>query len=131
MDNGEDLEFSYDPPFIPIKTSKRYRVVDKTYEEKQRTSGKKFTGEKLSRRKHYTDIVKGAWSEEEDEIVKSLVNKLGPKHWSIISSYLPGRIGKQCRERWHNHLNPDIKHHSWSPEEDIKIINAHLKLGNR
>ena len=21
---------------------------------------------------------------------------------------LPGRKGKQCRERWHNHLNPDI-----------------------
>jgi hypothetical protein len=22
---------------------------------------------------------------------------------------LHGRIGKQCRERWHNHLRPDIK----------------------
>jgi myb proto-oncogene protein len=25
-----------------------------------------------------------------------------------------GRIGKQCRERWHNHLNPDIKKDDWS-----------------
>jgi hypothetical protein len=24
------------------------------------------------------------------------------------SQVLPGRKGKQCRERWHNHLNPDI-----------------------
>ena len=25
-----------------------------------------------------------------------------------------GRIGKQCRERWHNHLNPDIKKEEWT-----------------
>ena len=23
----------------------------------------------------------------------------GPKKWSLIASFLPGRIGKQCRER--------------------------------
>jgi len=27
-----------------------------------------------------------------------------------------GRIGKQCRERWHNHLNPDIKKEDWSDQ---------------
>jgi myb proto-oncogene protein len=31
---------------------------------------------------------------------------------------LPGRIGKQCRERWHNHLDPNIKKDKWNPEED-------------
>ena len=41
--------------------------------------------------------------------MKALVKDLGPKKWSIIASHLPGRIGKQCRERWHNHLNPDIR----------------------
>lgn len=38
-----------------------------------------------------------------------LVAKLGAKKWSQIAAQLPGRIGKQCRERWHNHLNPAIK----------------------
>jgi hypothetical protein len=28
-----------------------------------------------------------------------------------------GRIGKQCRERWHNHLNPDINKEEWSETE--------------
>ena len=28
--------------------------------------------------------------------------------WAAIAQQLPGRIAKQCRERWHNHLNPDI-----------------------
>lgn len=26
--------------------------------------------------------------------------------WSLVGSNLDGRTGKQCRERWHNHLNP-------------------------
>ncbi|GFP98952.1 transcription factor myb98 [Phtheirospermum japonicum] len=44
---------------------------------------------------------------------------------------LPGRIGKQCRERWHNHLKPNIKKDRWSEEEDRILIEAHQQLGNR
>ena len=33
-----------------------------------------------------------------------------------------GRIGKQCRERWHNHLNPNISKAPWSEEEDRIIL---------
>ena len=29
-----------------------------------------------------------------------LVHKYGPKNWSCIAKFLPGRIGKQCRERY-------------------------------
>ena len=49
----------------------------------------------------------------------------------MISSHLPGRIGKQCRERWHNHLNPDIKRGKWTEEEDDLIVKAHLDYGNK
>nr|CAB3475659.1 unnamed protein product [Digitaria exilis] len=35
----------------------------------------------------------------EDEIIVQMVNKYGPKKWSTIAQALPGRIGKQCRER--------------------------------
>ena len=51
-------------------------------------------------------LVKGPWTEDEDRKVVDLVKKYGAKKWSLIASNLPGRIGKQCRERWHNHLNP-------------------------
>lgn len=33
--------------------------------------------------------------------------------------------------RWHNHLNPDIKKNKWTEEEDMLIIEAHMKYGNR
>jgi hypothetical protein len=38
-----------------------------------------------------------------------LVDQLGVKKWSQIAKMLNGRVGKQCRERWHNHLRPDIR----------------------
>jgi hypothetical protein len=53
--------------------------------------------------------VKGPWTKEEDLKLIELVNKFGPEKWSNISSYLPGRLGKQCRERWYNHLNPEVR----------------------
>jgi hypothetical protein len=57
---------------------------------------------------------------------------IGPKKWSQIAAQLPGRTGKQCRERWHNHLNPGInKSKTWSPEEDRLILESHLKFGNK
>ncbi len=46
-----------------------------------------------------------------------LVKKYGPKRWTLIAKHLKGRIGKQCRERWHNHLNPEIKKTAWTEEE--------------
>ena len=78
-----------------------------------------------------SDIVKGPWSADEDNLLKKLVCEQGPKRWSSIAAQLPGRIGKQCRERWHNHLNPAISKEAWSPGEDQVIIDAHKTLGNK
>ncbi|XP_074276514.1 transcription factor MYB3R-1 [Silene latifolia] len=77
------------------------------------------------------DLIKGPWSKEEDEIIVQLVKKYGPKKWSTISQHLPGRIGKQCRERWHNHLNPGIKKEAWTQEEELVLIHVHQHYGNK
>ncbi|XP_060950127.1 myb-related protein A [Limanda limanda] len=77
------------------------------------------------------ELVKGPWTKEEDQKVVDLVHKYGPKRWSVIAKHLQGRIGKQCRERWHNHLNPEVKKSSWTQEEDRIIYEAHKRLGNR
>ena len=74
------------------------------------------------------DLHKGAWTAEEDAKLRDLVTTQGAKQWSQIAKNLPGRIGKQARERWHNHLNPDIKKDIWGPEEDDLIIDSHKKL---
>ncbi|XP_027333780.1 transcription factor MYB3R-1-like isoform X2 [Abrus precatorius] len=77
------------------------------------------------------ELVKGPWSKEEDEVIIELVNKFGPKKWSSIAQHLPGRIGKQCRERWHNHLNPTINKEAWTQEEELALIRAHQIFGNK
>uniref|UniRef100_A0A3Q1G8W8 V-myb avian myeloblastosis viral oncogene homolog-like 1 n=1 Tax=Acanthochromis polyacanthus TaxID=80966 RepID=A0A3Q1G8W8_9TELE len=77
------------------------------------------------------ELVKGPWTQEEDQRVRELVQKFGMKRWSLIAKNLHTRNGKQCRERWHNHLNPAVKKSSWTLEEDRIICQAHRLLGNR
>lgn len=77
------------------------------------------------------ELVKGPWTKEEDEKVIELVNLYGNKQWAVVAKHLKGRLGKQCRERWHNHLNPNVKKSSWTAEEDLIIYKAHCLLGNR
>uniref|UniRef100_A0ACD5WIC1 Uncharacterized protein n=1 Tax=Avena sativa TaxID=4498 RepID=A0ACD5WIC1_AVESA len=77
------------------------------------------------------ELIKGPWTQEEDDKIIDLVNTYGPTKWSVIARSLPGRIGKQCRERWHNHLNPDIRKDAWTAEEEQALVNAHRVYGNK
>ncbi|CAM9537087.1 unnamed protein product [Chrysoparadoxa australica] len=76
---------------------------------------------------------KGPWTEEEDAAVRAEVNKHGihAVKWTSLATLLPGRIGKQCRERWFNHLDPSIKKTEWTKEEDLVVFGAQHHLGNR
>lgn len=77
------------------------------------------------------ELVKGPWTEEEDNLVLKLVAENGPQKWTHLAEHLPGRIGKQCRERWHNHLNPRIKKIPWSEEEQWILFLEHKNNGNK
>lgn len=76
-------------------------------------------------------LIKGPWTQGEDQKIIDLVNKYGPKKWTVIAKHLDGRIGKQCRERWHNHLNPEIVKSAWTSKEEELIISAHTRYGNQ
>ena len=76
-------------------------------------------------------LTKGPWTAEEDEVLRSMVEEYGARDWSSIALNLPGRIGKQCRERWHNHLDPSVKSGNWTAEEDEIILKCHKKFGNK
>ena len=69
--------------------------------------------------------------------MKALVEEIGLRKWRWVSEGLVkrysigGRSGKQCRERWHNHLDPAINKSPWTSEEDHLLTVYHAKLGNR
>ncbi len=43
------------------------------------------------------------------------------KEWAVIGKFITNRNGKQCRERWRNHLRPQLNKSEWSVEEDVQI----------
>ncbi|PIN21529.1 Transcription factor, Myb superfamily [Handroanthus impetiginosus] len=89
------------------------------------------TNKTLAREQKKSKSAKGQWTIEEDRLLIHLVEKHGLRKWSQIAQMLKGRIGKQCRERWHNHLRPDIKKDLWTEEEDRILIEAHAEVGNK
>ena len=74
---------------------------------------------------------RAAWTMEEDVNLRMLVDRHGLQQWSTIALDLEGRTGKQCRERWINHLDPVVQKVPWTEAEDIILKNAREKMGNR
>ena len=75
------------------------------------------------------NLNKGAFTPEEDEIIRNYVTKNGARGWPRIVEYLPNRSAKQARERWYNHLDPQIQKGPWTPAEDLLIFQQHEKIG--
>jgi hypothetical protein len=99
------------PPYFPGKTSQQiaerwFRVLDPA-------------------------LVKGSWTRQEDEAIMAHVSQFGPRSWAQLANRLPGRIGKQCRERWRNHLDPHNNNKPWTDEEDLLLMQLHKRLGNQ
>ena len=75
--------------------------------------------------------VKGPWSKEEDALLRTLVAVFGSKKWSLSATHFPGRAGKQCRERWLNHLDTSVSKDEWTQEEDGVLVARQRALGNK
>ena len=65
---------------------------------------------------------KGSWNQREDELLLQWIDKYGPKKWTECSKKIKGRCGKQCRERWINILNPNLRKSDWCTEEQEQIF---------
>ena len=78
----------------------------------------------------HPDVGKGNWGKEEDEKLVQLVEQHGKK-WSWIARQLPKRIGKRCRERYMNHLCPELNKSQWNLEEEQTLVRAREQLGNK
>ena len=72
--------------------------------------------------------VRRSFSKEEDKTLIKLVEKYGEK-WDRVSSNMPERNIRQCRERWKFYLDPKIDRSPWTLEEDKLIISKYYEFG--
>jgi len=71
------------------------------------------------------------WTEQEDRLLNELVtNKHGVTNWTAVSAEIPSRSGKQCRERWTNHLSPFVSKGDWTAAEDHLLLELRGVFGN-
>ncbi|KAK6920362.1 hypothetical protein RJ641_016266 [Dillenia turbinata] len=89
--------------------------------------------ERAEREREESEIRKGPWKAEEDEVLINHVKKYGPRDWSSIRSKgLLQRTGKSCRLRWVNKLRPNLKNGcKFSLEEERIVIDLQALFGNK
>ena len=77
------------------------------------------------------------WAPEEDSLLTVLVNINGTNKWKKTQSSLIEQIphfeksAKQCRERWHNYLNPHIQKNEWTELEVDTLFQNHKIYGSK
>ena len=81
---------------------------------------------------HQVRMTKRPWDAEEDAELTAVVARLGAGAWSRVALEVGcGRSGKQCRERWYNHLEPGVNKGEWTTEEDLLIQEGVRLYGKR
>lgn len=73
---------------------------------------------------------KAKWTQEEDKLLVDSVKAHGMGNWSLVAQTIPGRTGKQCRERWINQLCPALNKDNWSTQEDAILVQQQRLHGN-
>jgi hypothetical protein len=79
-----------------------------------------------------------SWTPVEDQRLIEAVMLNGTKNWAQVGTTMQlvtdgacNRTGKQCRERWHNHLDPTLSHAPFTAEEDAKLIRLQQIFDNK
>ena len=69
------------------------------------------------------------WKAEEDDILRSYV---GDKiSWVRVADSIPGRTGKQCRDRYKRAIQPDIRLEPFTRAEQCFVLAMQEIVGNK
>ncbi|PRQ38607.1 putative transcription factor MYB-HB-like family [Rosa chinensis] len=78
------------------------------------------------------ELRKGAWTKEEDHLLRKCIEKRGEGRWHKIPLQAGlKRCRKSCRMRWLNYLKPTIKRGEFEDDEVDLMIKLYKLLGNR
>ena len=66
--------------------------------------------------------VRKLFTSEEDSRLISIMSSQTFSTWNAVSSQIPGRTARQCRDRWANYLSPTNKNTPWAENEDLLLL---------
>ena len=76
--------------------------------------------------------VRAHWTQEEDKLLlEAIGNESDHFCWSAIAQGIPRRTGKDCRERYLNHLKYNLKQSGWTASEDDMIFRLFESIGSK
>ncbi|KAG0206725.1 hypothetical protein BGX28_001870 [Mortierella sp. GBA30] len=146
----DDL-LNLDDPTIPRKRDRGERIVWTPEEDEYLRAAVQLYGDKTEKwakiaacvpgrtnkncRKrwfHSLDpkLKKGAWTEEEDRLLRTGV-QIFKGQWSKIAERIPGRTDDQCAKRWRESLDPLIDRAAWTPEDDVLLLQRFEEFGSQ
>ena len=77
-----------------------------------------------------SETIRKKFTPEEDNILRDLVKRYGAKKWIEIAKAIPGRTGRQCRDRFQNYLSPSLTNGPWTKEDDLLLLQKVRELGS-
>lgn len=73
---------------------------------------------------------RGPWSPDESFRLVTLINKTGAQNWVTVASFMGSRNAKQCRERYHQNLDPSLRHDPITEDEATRIMDLYHRYGS-
>lgn len=65
----------------------------------------------------------------EDAMLMNIVARSGTVNWKYVSEMLGHRTARQCRERYHNYLAPNVRDTEWTTQEDDLLRDQYGVMG--
>jgi hypothetical protein len=69
------------------------------------------------------------FSPADDERIVDAVGDHPYPNWNEIAELVPGKTGRQCRERFQHYLSPNLMQAPWSPDEDDLVRRLYAECG--
>lgn len=110
-----------------LKHNQRALALNHDHElavSKEGPSSKKATDEEIHAKSR-------SWTDVEDRLVKSLVEKHGAKQWALIANQLTGKTQKQVYARWRDYLQPGLTTRPWAEFEENHLVQIQEVIGNQ
>jgi hypothetical protein len=75
--------------------------------------------------------VKAKFTPEEDARLLQIVTDFGTGDWNLIAFLHNTRNPRQCRDRYHNYLAPELRSDRWTHEEDALLVEKYIEHGTK